>query len=60
MRRRLSSPEAVGPCTCGGTVNEYALVFVAMASSASWPPSPLALRVRSAQLSGLKREKLSV
>ena len=43
----------------GGTLNADDLVFVATASSASWSPIPLALRVRSAQLSGLNLLKLS-
>ena len=42
---RLFNSSAVMPCAFGGPVNVYALVFVATASSASWSPIPLALRV---------------
>src|SRR5262249_15525067 len=59
LLRRLFNSSAVRPCTFGGAVNAYDLVFVATASSASWSPIALALRVRSAQLSGLNLEKLS-
>src|ERR1700751_2072166 len=59
LLRRLFDSSAVRPCTFGGTTNAYNLVLVATASSASWSPIPLALRVRSAQLSGLNLEKLS-
>src|ERR1700739_162872 len=56
---RLFNSAAVRPCACGGTLNQYSLVFVATASSASWSPIPLALRVWFAQFSGLNLEKLS-
>src|ERR1700736_5379884 len=57
LLRRLFNSSAVRPC---GTVNVYRLVLVATASSASWSPMPLALRVWAAQFSGWNLEKLSV
>src|SRR5271166_5652050 len=52
---RLFNSSAVRP-TLGGTLNVYNLVFVATASSASWSPIALALRVWAAQFSGLNLE----
>lgn len=59
LLRKLFNSAGVRPGTCGGTLNAYSLVLVATASNASWSPIPLALRVLSAQLSGLNLLKLS-
>src|SRR5947209_4342028 len=58
LLRRLFNSSSLRPIV-GGTANAYILVFVATASSASLSPSAVAVRVRSAQLSGLNLEKLS-